>query len=98
VCSSDLLVRNGDVIELDAARGLLQLHVSDSELTLRRATWKPRPPLATRGYTRMYIEHVNQAHEGADLDFLVGNSGSAVRPAALTHGRASGGPTDEGGS
>jgi dihydroxy-acid dehydratase len=32
----------------------------------------------TRGYTRLYIDHVNQAHEGADLDFLVGGSGSQV--------------------
>jgi len=72
------LVRNGDLIELDVGRRRLHLHVSDNELARRRAGWKPpRPPMA-RGYTRLYVDHVNQAHEGADFDFLVGGSGSAV--------------------
>ena len=52
--------------------------MSDEELARRRADWKPPKPAMARGYTRLYIDHVNQASEGADLDFLVGGSGSAV--------------------
>jgi dihydroxy-acid dehydratase len=72
------LVRDGDLIELDVEQRRLQLHVADDELARRRAAWKPPKPPMARGYTRLYIEHVNQADEGADLDFLVGGSGSAV--------------------
>jgi dihydroxy-acid dehydratase len=72
------LVRQGDLIELDVAKRRLHLHVTDAELEKRRRAWKqPRPHLA-RGYWKLYVEHVNQASEGADLDFLVGKSGSAV--------------------
>jgi dihydroxy-acid dehydratase len=72
------LVQNGDVVELDVAKRKLHLHVSDKELAKRRAKWKaPKPPM-TRGYWKLYVDHVNQANEGADLDFLVGKSGSAV--------------------
>jgi L-arabonate dehydrase len=72
------LVKNGDVIELDVAKRKLHLHVSDKELAARRKAWKkPKLPM-TRGYWKLYVEHVNQASEGADLDFLVGRSGSAV--------------------
>jgi L-arabonate dehydrase len=72
------LVRNGDVIELDVPRRRLHLQVSDEELALRRASWQPpRPPLDS-GYWKLYIDHVLQADEGADLDFLVGQRGSFV--------------------
>jgi dihydroxy-acid dehydratase len=72
------LVREGDLIELDVGKRKLHLHVSDAELEKRRRAWKkPRPHLA-RGYWKLYVEHVNQASEGCDLDFLVGKSGSAV--------------------
>jgi dihydroxy-acid dehydratase len=72
------LVEDGDTIELDAGKGVLQLHVDERELQKRKAAWKaPRPPLE-RGYWRLYFDHVNQASEGADLDFLVGKSGPFV--------------------
>ena len=72
------LVQNGDIIELDVAKRILHLHVSDEVLAERRKKWKaPKPPL-DRGYYKLYIDHVNQASDGADLDFLVGSSGSAV--------------------
>ena len=72
------LVENGDTIELDVAKRKLQLLVSDRELKKRRARWKkPKPPLA-RGYWKLYVDHVLQASEGADLDFLVGGSGPMV--------------------
>ena len=72
------LVQNGDLITLDVAAGRLHLHVSDEDLAERRAAWVPPAPHATRGYTKLYVEHVLQANEGADLDFLVGRSGAAV--------------------
>ncbi len=72
------LVQNGDEIELDVAKRRLELLVSKKELAKRKAKWKaPKPPLE-RGYWRLYFDHVLQAHEGADLDFLVGRSGPFV--------------------
>jgi len=72
------LVKNGDVIELDVPRRLLHLHVSDDELAKRRTQWKPPTPRLTSGYWKLYIDHVLQADEGADLDFLVGQRGAFV--------------------
>ena len=74
------LVRDGDMIELDVAGRRLHLDVSEEELAQRRANWEAPPAAATRGYVKLYIDHVLQADRGADLDFLVGNSGSAVPP------------------
>ena len=72
------LVQNGDIIELDVPKRLLHLHVSDEELARRQALWKaPEPPMGS-GYWKLYIDHVLQADEGVDLDFLVGKRGSAV--------------------
>ena len=72
------LVHNGDMIELDVENRLLQLHVSDDELVKRRDAWMPPDPMATRGYVKIYLDHVEQAEKGADLDVLVGKSGSKV--------------------
>jgi dihydroxy-acid dehydratase len=72
------LVANGDMIELDVAKRKLQLLVSEEVLSQRKKKWQaPRPPL-DRGYWRLYYDHVLQAHQGADLDFLVGKSGAFV--------------------
>jgi dihydroxy-acid dehydratase len=72
------LVENGDMIELDVSKRRLQLLVSPKVLAKRRAQWKkPKAPLS-RGYWKLYFDHVLQAPEGADLDFLVGNSGPFV--------------------
>ena len=72
------LVRDGDRIELDVAKRKLQLHVADDELAKRRAEWKPPAPALDSGYWKLYVDHVLQADEGADLDFLVGKRGSFV--------------------
>ena len=72
------LVQDGDLIELDVPARRLQLLVDDAELTRRRAAWAPPEPVATRGYVKLYVDHVQQAHLGADLDLLVGSSGSIV--------------------
>jgi dihydroxy-acid dehydratase len=66
------LVRTGDWIELDVAHRMLHLEVPDDELGGRRARWQPPTSVRqSRGYTRMYVEHVMQADRGADFDFLV---------------------------
>jgi dihydroxy-acid dehydratase len=72
------LVKNSDVIELDVPKRRLHLHVSDDELAKRKAQWKPPTPRLTSGYWKLYIDHVLQADEGADLDFLVGQRGAFV--------------------
>lgn len=72
------LVETGDIIELDVANRKLTLHVSDEELAERKKSWKAPDLGYNRGYAKMYIEHVEQAHEGVDLDFLKGKSGSEV--------------------
>ncbi|MDF2193772.1 IlvD/Edd family dehydratase [Paraflavitalea sp. CAU 1676] len=72
------LVENGDMIELDVAQRRLHLDVPEEELARRRAAWTPPKPAASRGYVSLYIKHVLGADKGADLDFLQGNSGSAV--------------------
>jgi L-arabonate dehydrase len=71
------LVRTGDVIELDVPARKLHLDVSDAELARRKAEWKA-PEAPKRGYYKLYVEHVQQADQGADLDFLVGGSGTTV--------------------
>jgi dihydroxy-acid dehydratase len=71
------LVRNGDFIELDVPNRRLHLDVSDEELARRRAEWKA-PDSPARGWTKLYVDHVQQAHLGADLDILVGGSGDEV--------------------
>jgi len=72
------LVQNGDIIELDVEQRLLHLHVADEVLAERRKVWTPTAPAAKRGYVHLYINHVMGADQGADLDFLQGNSGSKV--------------------
>lgn len=72
------VVQNGDMITLDVEKRLLQLNISDEELNKRKADWRAPEPLAKRGYVKMYLDHVEQAELGADLDFLVGGSGAKV--------------------
>jgi dihydroxy-acid dehydratase len=63
------------MIEVDVAGRRLQLDVSEQELARRRGQWQP-PPLPERGWHRLYVERVQQAHLGADLDLLTGGSGA----------------------
>ncbi|MEM0934481.1 MAG: IlvD/Edd family dehydratase [Pseudomonadota bacterium] len=72
------LVRTGDRIRLSASEGRLELLVSDAELAARRHTWTPDAPRYGRGYAKLYVDHVLQAHQGADLDFLVGKDTNPV--------------------
>lgn len=72
------LVQNGDMIELNVPNRTLHLDVTEEELTRRKAAWVAPEPLADRGYVRLYLDHVQQADLGADLDILVGKSGAEV--------------------
>lgn len=72
------VVNDGDVIELDIPNRKLHLHVSDEELEARKKEYKNDENNITRGYAYLYISHVEQAHRGADFDFLKGGSGSIV--------------------
>src|SRR5206468_3972104 len=64
------VVRSGDRIAVDAGRRALELLVEPGELAARRARWRPPRPKPARGYPWLYQRHVQQAHLGADFDFL----------------------------
>ncbi|WP_422048787.1 IlvD/Edd family dehydratase [Shimia sp.] len=66
------LVKTGDRIKVSAQNGVLELLVDEAELEARRTDWQPDPEHYTRGYAKLYYDHVLQADKGADLDFLVG--------------------------
>jgi dihydroxy-acid dehydratase len=74
------LVQNGDEILFDGPNRRLELLVPSEELAARAAAWQAHklPPKYSRGYYRLYVEHVMQADRGCDLDFLTGASGSTV--------------------
>ena len=72
------LVKTGDRIRLDAHAGVLELLVDEAELAVRKEKWQPESSRYTRGYGKLYIDHVMQADRGADLDFLVGKDTQPV--------------------
>jgi len=71
-------VKDGDWIELDCANNKLQLEISDEEMKARLAARAAQQEPPKSGYQQLYIDHVLQADEGCDFDFLVGCRGSAV--------------------
>ena len=71
-------VQNGDMIELDVKGRKIHLDISNEALAKRKVNWKRPDYMASRGYVNLYVKHVQQADKGADLDFLVGGSGSKV--------------------
>ncbi len=73
-------VRDGDSIELDVNGGRIELLVADAELKKRLADWRPREPRYRRGYGKMFLDHILQAHEGCDFDFLRGSPGDEPGP------------------
>jgi dihydroxyacid dehydratase/phosphogluconate dehydratase len=70
-------VQTGDEIEIDVVARRIHLHVSDAELAHRRDAWTPPPPRYPRGYGAMYSQHIGQADEGCDFDFLQGTAAVA---------------------
>lgn len=71
------LVETGDLIEIDLDERRLSLLVDEAELERRRTLWTPSVIQADRGFRKMFVEHVLQADQGLDFDFLRGSSGSA---------------------
>jgi dihydroxy-acid dehydratase len=69
------LVQSGDLVSLDVSARSLDLLVDPSELATRRSSWTPRPRPASRGYELLFSDHVTQANEGCDFDFLAGAGG-----------------------
>jgi len=67
------LIRTGDIIELDVEGREINVLISDEEMTMRRASWRPKIKKFPRGYGQLFSQHVQQAHEGCDFDFLSGN-------------------------
>jgi dihydroxyacid dehydratase/phosphogluconate dehydratase len=67
-------VQTGDEIEIDVARRSIHLDVGEEELSRRRAAWQPPPPHYLRGYGAMFSQHIGQADEGCDFDFLQGQA------------------------
>ena len=74
------ICENGDEIVFDGPARTLELCVSAEEIARRLAAWKKSRPASphVRGYARLYVEHVMQATDGCDFDFLAGGSGSVV--------------------
>ena len=72
------IVQDGDLISLDVENRKLELLVEADEIARRKAAWKPTHHEVSRGYVKIYQQHVEQAHLGADMDFLKGGSGSKV--------------------
>lgn len=72
------IIQDGDEITLDVKKRLLQVNISDDEIARRKQAKKLNITVANRGYVHLYQQHVEQAHLGADLDFLKGSSGSEV--------------------
>ncbi len=82
------LVRNGDLIAFDAEAGTLDLELEPAEFERRGAAWTPPQRPYTRGYGRLFMDHVLQAPEGADFDFLRNPEGERPElvPPLLLHG------------
>jgi len=72
------LVKDDDMIELDVEQRKLHLEVSNEELEKRKKEWSPPKSMTTRGYVKLYIDHVQQAHLGADMNILNGGSDGEV--------------------
>ena len=72
------IVKSGDFIAVDVPNRTIHLDVSEEEITRRLAEWTPLPGQPESGYARLFLDHVEQAHTGADFDFLRGNRGAAV--------------------
>jgi dehydratase ilvD1 len=72
------LVRTGDTIRFDGPARTLDLLVDDGDLEARRREWRPTQTYAGRGWAKLYVDTVQQADRGCDLNFLVGSSGADV--------------------
>jgi dihydroxyacid dehydratase/phosphogluconate dehydratase len=67
-------VRNGDLVELDVEKRVLNLRITDPEFQKRKQAWKPPARKYERGYGAIFAQHVKQANDGCDFDFLEGTA------------------------
>ncbi|MBO90190.1 MAG: dihydroxy-acid dehydratase [Rickettsiales bacterium] len=74
------LVQDGDMIDLDIPGRRLHLNVSDEEMARRKSEWVAPKPHYPRGYGWMYAQHIRQANEGCDFDFLEAGAGDVPEP------------------
>jgi len=68
------LLKEGDIIELDVAGRQLNMRVNEEELRRRRAAWRPKEGIYPRGYGKLFMQHIQQADQGCDFDFLEGTA------------------------
>jgi dihydroxy-acid dehydratase len=68
------LLKEGDIVELDVNSRQLNMRVSNEELARRRSAWRPRNGIYPRGYGKLFLQHIKQADEGCDFDFLEGTA------------------------
>jgi len=68
------LLKEGDLIELDAGARKLNMVVDDQEISRRREVWRPKEGIYPRGYGKLFMQHIKQADEGCDFDFLEGTA------------------------
>jgi dihydroxy-acid dehydratase len=68
------LLKEGDLVELDVPARTLNVQVSEEELGRRQSAWKPREGIYPRGYGKLFMQHIKQANEGCDFDFLEGTA------------------------
>ena len=72
------MIEDGDIISLDVLNRSLHVNITDKEIEERKQTKKANVKFETRGYVHLFQHHVEQAHLGADFEFLRGGSGSVV--------------------
>lgn len=68
------LLQEGDVIELDVHARQLKMRVNQEDLAQRRAAWRPKQGIYPRGYGKLFMQHIQQADQGCDFDFLEGTA------------------------
>ena len=68
------LLKERDVIELDVHARQLNMRVNEEDLAQRRAAWKPKQGIYPRGYGKLFMQHIQQADQGCDFDFLEGTA------------------------
>jgi dihydroxyacid dehydratase/phosphogluconate dehydratase len=68
------LLQEGDIVELDVPARQLNMRVTEDELARRRTAWRPKEGIYPRGYGKLFMRHIKQAHEGCDFDFLEGTA------------------------
>ena len=63
-------VQTGDFIEVDVDQRRVHLDISDEEMAARRSKWSLPAPIYERGYTKLFLDHIGQADQGCDFDYL----------------------------